>query len=281
MTKYLFLLFFFYSCVSVVKGQPETPTKKVVVTSLRKKTLVYNNEKGELHVNVSPKDVDRFKKLGLVRYCDFGARGDGNTDDIDAIAAAHAFANQRSLVVKADEGATYYIGGKERTAVIQTETDFGTATFIIDDTDVYNRRASVFMVRSNLQSFEPEGISSLSSDQEKISVPLPGTCLMIVTNSHVMRYIRFGPNQNNGSPQTDIFVVDKKGNVNMDAPIIWDFGQITEITALPIDGKILKITGGLFITIANKAESKYTCYNRNIAIRRSNVLVDGLEQGSP
>jgi hypothetical protein len=63
----------------------------------------------------------------------------------------------------------------------------------------------------------------------------------------------------------------------MDAPIIWDFDQITDITALPIDEKTLNITGGHFTTIANKAESKYTYYSRNIAIRRSNVLVNGLE----
>ena len=63
----------------------------------------------------------------------------------------------------------------------------------------------------------------------------------------------------------------------MNAPIIWDFDQITDITALPIDEKTLNITGGRFTTIANNAESKYTYYSRNIAIRRSNVIVDGLE----
>ncbi|HMQ91184.1 MAG TPA: hypothetical protein PKB07_26470, partial [Flavilitoribacter sp.] len=78
-------------------------------------------------------------------------------------------------------------------------------------------------------------------------------------------------------PQTDIFVADKNGRVDMDAPIIWDFDRIAEITALPIDEDTLYITGGRFTTIANKAESKYTYYSRNIAIRRSHVIVDGLE----
>ena len=100
----------------------------------------------------------KFKANGLVRYSDFGARGDGKTDDIDAIAATHAFANQHGLSVKADEGATYYIGGKNRTAVIRTDTDFGTAAFIIDDTDVQNRNAHVFLVSSSLKPFRPEGI---------------------------------------------------------------------------------------------------------------------------
>jgi len=151
------------------------------------------------------------------------------------------------------------------------------AAFIIDDTEVQNRSASIFMVSSSLQPFVLEGISSCKRNQEKIDVSLPGSCLITVTNSHVKHYIRFGLNQNNGSPQTDIFVVDKNGNVDMDAPIMWDFDQITDISALPLDETTLNITGGRFTTIANKAESKYTYYSRNIAIRRSNVLVDGLE----
>lgn len=214
---------------------------------------------------------------GVVRYSDFGARGDGKTDDIDAIVAAHAFANQHGHSVKADEGATYYIGGRNRTAVIQTDTDFGTAAFIIDDTEVQDRSAHVFLVSSNLEPFGIEGISSLKRGQKKIDVSLPGTCLVTVTDSHVRRYIRFGPNRNNGSPQTDVFIVDKDGNVDGNAPIIWDFDQITKITALPIDEETLTITGGRFTTIANQADSRYTYYNRGLAIRRSNVLVDGLE----
>ncbi|CAN5624748.1 hypothetical protein BH23BAC1_BH23BAC1_39600 [soil metagenome] len=276
--KYMLLFFFlFFTVFRLVQGQTKGPLENVVITSENKKTQVSTYEKGELHVNVSPKDVLIFKANGFVRYSDFGARGDGKTDDIDAIAAAHTFANQHGLLVKADEGATYYIGGKERTAVIRTDTDFGTAAFIIDDTEVQNRNASVFLVSSSLQSFKLEGISSLKRNQEKIDVSLPGTCLITVTNSHVKHYIRFGLNQDNGSSQTDIFVVDKNGNVDMDAPIIWDFDQITDITALPIDETTLNIIGGRFTTIANKAESKYTYYSRNIAIRRSNVLVNGLE----
>ncbi len=275
--KYPLLTLLLLICVLATQGQNKGPQENVVITSQKNKIQVSTNEKGELKVNVSPKDVAKFKAAGLVRYSDFDARGDGKTDDIDAIAATHAFANLHGLPVKADVGATYYIGGKERTAVIRTDTDFGTAAFIIDDTEVQNRNTSVFTVSSSLRPFKLETISLLKRNQKKIDVSLPGSCLITVTNVNVKQYIRFGLNQNNGSSQTDIFVVDKNGNVDMNAPIIWDFDQITEITALPIDESPLKITGGRFTTIANKAESKYTYYNRNIAIRRSNVLVEGLE----
>ena len=238
--------------------------------------LVYG-QTSSIFDNISSKQLAKFKAAGVVSYRDFGAKGDGKTDDMEAIAATHAFANTNGLKVKADANATYYVSGKERTAMIQTDTDFGTAAFIIDDTDVQNRNASVFMVSSNLQSFKLSTVSSLKRNQKKIDASLPSTCLITVTNANVKQYIRFGLNQNNGSSQTDIFVVDKNGNVDMNAPIIWDFDQITDITALPIDEKPLKITGGRFTTIANKAESKYTYYSRNIAVRRSNVLIEGLE----
>ena len=275
--KYSLLSFLLSTCVTLGWGQSKVPVENVLISSEKKKTDVKTSENGELQVHVSPKDLHKFKNRGWVSYSDFGARGDGKTDDIDNIAAAHAVANQYALSVRADEGATYYIGGKERTAVIRTNTDFGTAAFIIDDTEVQNRNASVFMVSSGLQPIKLETISSLKRNQQKIEQSLPMPSLITVTNANVKRYIRFGLNQNNGASQTDIFIAGKNGNLDMNAPIIWDFDQVTDITALPIDEKTLTITGGHFTTIANKAESKYTYYNRNIAIRRSHVIVKGLE----
>jgi hypothetical protein len=275
--KYVLSLLCLLLWVTAVHGQVESPSEAVVITIVDGRTEVRTDENGVLHVSVSRDDARGFRARGSVRYREFGARGDGRTDDIDAIAAAHAFANQYGLAVRADEGATYYIGGKERTAVIQTDTDFGTAAFLIDDREVRNRGASVFTVASSLRPLKLTGISSLRRNQARIDVALPGPSLITATDSHVRRYIRFGPNQNDGSPQTDIFVVDGAGKVDENTPIIWDFDRITEITALPMDERTLHIKGGRFTTIANQAESRYTYYSRNIAIRRSNVVVDGLE----
>jgi len=279
--QFIFKGMLLWCCLSfgavVAMGQAESSIDNVVITFSNEKTQVTINEDGKLQVNVSPQNVQMFKTRGWVAYSDFGARGDGKTDDIDAIAGTHAFANQYSLQVKAGDGGTYYIGGKARVAVIRTNTDFGEASFIIDDTEVQNRNTPIFLVSSNLQPFELKGISSLKRNQQNIATSLPGTCLITVTNSRVKHYIRFGLNQNDGAAQTDIFIVDKNGKIDMSAPIIWDFDQITRISALPIDAKPLTIKGGHFTTIANKAESKYTYYNRNIAIKRSNVFVEGLE----
>lgn len=275
--KYALFCFLLFTCPMLGWGQAKTLVEKIQISAEKKNTGVSTSEKGELQISVSPGDLQKFKNRGWVLYSDFGARGDGKTDDIDAIAATHAVANQYELSVKADEGATYYIGGKDRTAVIRTNTDFGRAAFIIDDTEVQNRNASFFIVSSALQPITLEKISSLKRNQQQIGQSLPQACLITVTNANVKRYIRFGLNQNNGASQTDIFVADKNGNLDRNTPIIWDFDQVTDITALPIDENTLTITGGRFTTIANKTESKYTYYNRNIAIRRSRIIVQGLE----
>ena len=217
------------------------------------------------------------KTMDPVRYRDFGAAGDGKTDDLAAIVMAHEHANRHGLPVQAEADATYYIGGQDKTAVIMTDTDFGTAKFIIDDTEVENRRAQVFEVRSAHDPIPLEGISSLKKNQTRIEVSLPQPCLVQVENAHVKQYIRYGNNRNNGKSQTDVFIADRDGNVDQDAPIIWEFGRITRMTAQPIDPAPLTVTGGRFTTIANAAESNYSYYARGIAIRRSNVTIDGLE----
>jgi hypothetical protein len=236
-----------------------------------------NRESAIIPQSISDEKLQGFINRGYLRYAEFGATGNGVTDDMPAIVAAHDYANEHGLSVKADEGAAYYIGGMDLTATIQTDTDFGAASFIIDDTDLENHRAQVFEVTSTLEPFTLEGITSLRRDQQNIGVSLPGPALIMVTDNSVRLFIRFGRNQNPGSPQTDIFMADEDGNVDMNGPIIRDFNQISDIRALPVDEITLNITGGHFTTVANQAESRYTYHSRGMAIRRSNVVVDGLE----
>ena len=271
------LLILLSSCGLLAQNTDRHPSRHVEITLNEGVTALHSAKNGTLRLNVTPTHAKKFQTRGLVRYGDFGAIGDGKQDDIDAIAGTHAYANQHGLKVAADEGATYYVGGRERTAVIQTDTDFGTAAFVIDDTDVDNNRASVFLVASNQSPVPVDGVSALRKEQEKLDISLPGPSLVTVTNSGVKHYIRYGLNQNSGSSQTDIFIVDADGRVDKSTPIIWDFAQVTDITAVPIDEDTLHITGGRFTTIANRAESKYDYYSRNIEVRRSNVLIDGLE----
>jgi hypothetical protein len=277
MKKIQLLLTFALVLLTTLKAQSNGQSRNVKITSLEEPISVSCIEKGELLVNVSNKEVQYFKIKGEVYYSDFGAIGDGKTDDMDAIAGTHAFANQHKLKVKANKGATYYLGSSPRTAIIQTDTDFGTAAFIIDDAKAEKSNASVFLVSSNQKSMKLENLTTLKRNQPSIDLSLTGTSIITVNDSNVKQFIRLGGNQDSGASQTDIFIVDKDGKVDQNTPIIWDFNQITDAMVIPMDESLLTISGGRFTTIANAESSKFDYYNRNIVIKRSNVLVTGLE----
>ncbi len=211
-----------------------------------------------------------------VTYEEFGAVGDGKADDQDAIVAAHAAANERGLPVKAGDGKTYYIGRGAKVAVIMTDVDFGTASFVIDDRDVENLRAPVFRVEPSTPAFDIEGVASLAAGQAELGVKLPAPCLVEVENANILQYIRYGHNQNNGTPRKEVFLADANGAVDPRTPLLWDYTAVTRLKAHPIDAKTLTIRGGRFKTIANQAESKYTYYRRGIDVNRSNVRIEGL-----
>lgn len=212
-----------------------------------------------------------------VTYEDFGAVGDGKADDFSAIVKAHDHANERGLTVFANETATYYIGGKNKTATIKTNTDWSTARFIIDDTRVEERGAWVFSVTPSAESVNiTEKLSALKIDADNIGTKLNEKSLVVLTDSNVKRYVRKGANQNSGSNQTDIIIADKNGNISADTPLIWGFNEITDAVAYPMDTEKLTIKGGHFTTIANNAESEYNYYARGIVVKRSNTVIDGL-----
>lgn len=212
-----------------------------------------------------------------VTYEDFGAVGDGRTDDSEAIVKTHEYANANGLSVFAKETATYYIGGADKTAVIMTDTDWSTARFIIDDTQVENKSAWVFNV-APLQGGKDvtDKVLPLKSDAKNIGTPLESKSLVVLTDSNVKRYIRKGANQNSGSNQADVMVVDENGNISPETPLIWDFDSVTSAVAYPIDTETLTIKGGRFTTLANGAASEYTYYARGILVRRSNTVIDGI-----
>lgn len=211
-------------------------------------------------------------------YEQFGAKGDGVTDDLPAIIATHAAANEKGLPVKARNGKTYYIGNSVGTAIVRTDVDFGNARFIIDDSNVSveNRDAELFQVESALEPITIEGVGSLKRDQTSIGRTLPGRCLVEVVNDKRKVYIRLGANQNSGVSQKEFFIADKNGDIDPSTALVWDYDEITKMTARPIDEKPLTIKGGIFTTIANQAPSKYTYYCRGFSVERSNVRIENV-----
>lgn len=212
-----------------------------------------------------------------VTYEDFGAVGDGVTDDSEAIVKAHEYANEKGLSVLTDETATYYISGSNKTAYIKTDTNWSTSRFIIDDTNVENIGTWIFNVAPSKSGVSiTDKVSPLGIDATNIGTTLEDKSLVVLVDNNVKRYIRKGANQNSGSNQTDVILVDENGDISPDTPLIWDFETITSASAYPVDTETLTIRGGRFTTIANEAPSEYTYYSRGIVVKRSNTVIDGL-----
>ena len=227
-----------------------------------------------VHILVSVVSV--FSAEAVVTYEEFGAVGDGKKDDFAAIVEAHRCANERGEPVRAKDGATYYIGGAAQTAVIRTDVDFGTARFIIDDTEVENRNTSVFSVPSDLSAFPVEGIGSLARGQTNLGVRLPMACLVRIENDRVRQYIRSGANANDGAPQQEVLVVKPNGDIDGHTPVLQPYAAVTRAMAYPIDAKPLVIRGGVFRTIANREQENLSYFGRGISVRRSRTRIEGL-----
>ncbi len=206
-----------------------------------------------------------------VTYKDFGAAGDGKTDDMRSIAACHDYANKAGIPVVAGKG-KYYIGSKDITAIIMTDTDFSDAEFIIDDKNPENICQHCFWVKSEAAHFVP-AVSSVCANQTRLSFPHEGTVYLRVFSDKKV-YIRKGLNKDNGTDASDSILVDNNGNVC--CTINWEHEKIKSAYAFSVDDKPVTIRGGCFVTIANCCESKYNYHERNILITRSNVTVEKL-----
>ena len=210
----------------------------------------------------------------FVTYEDYGAKGDGKTNDVPALKQAHAEANQKKLPVLANETAVYYIDGKADIINITTDTDWSIAHFIIDDRQVEKVGTEVFRISSSYAA-ENLDLKTLKKGQKNIGLKFDGPVLVAAVNANVKQYIRYGGNQDNGQSMSDVFLVDKDGNVDPSTPILWDFDAITSVNVRRIDTEPLYLKGGYIETVAN-ADKGTSYYYRGIRVYRSNVIADGL-----
>lgn len=210
-----------------------------------------------------------------VSYEAFGAVGDGVHDDLPAIIEAHAFANAHALPVKTKADAVYHLGRRALTAIIETDTDWNTSRFIVDDTDVENYRVPLFTVRSQLQPVTLT-FPRLTRDQKTTDTKPPRDCWVRIENNANRVYIRRGLNQNKGTAQHDCFILRRDGTI--EGAIDWEYDAITRTEAHPIDERPLVIKGGVFTTTANRMKQGkgYRYWARNIVITRSNTTVEHL-----
>ncbi len=208
-----------------------------------------------------------------VDYESFGAIGDGKTDDLPAIVKAHAHANEHGLQVRTKPEATYHLGRRALTASIQTDTDWNTSKFIIDDSQgVDDFSKPLFEITSRLEAF-PLKIDRLTRGQTHLNVRPPADCFVYVENDNHRLFIRRGGNRNHGTVQQEPFILRRDGTI--EGGIDWDYETVTRVIAKPIDPEPLIVRGGIFTSIGNRdTTTKY--WGRNLSIRRSNTGIDAV-----
>ncbi|MBR6051112.1 MAG: right-handed parallel beta-helix repeat-containing protein [Clostridia bacterium] len=218
-----------------------------------------------------------------VSYSDFGAVGDGEHDDFLAIKAAHDYANERGLPIRAESGATYYIWiySVGRQIDIKTDTDWTGATFIIDDRCVpvdssRKYQMPIFRIAPSEEAREINGVSPLSEDATNIGVKPGEKCVAVIENNNSKTYIRTGIHASAGDPRREPILVDENGDIDPSTPLTWGYDEITSLRLYPIDETTLTVRGGHFHTVANEKPWNFTYFYRSITVERSNTVLEGI-----
>ena len=234
--------------------------------------------------DVDLKKVSYGRDISTVYYDDFGAVGDGVTDDFDAIYRAHEFANISGQTVKADPGATYYMcttyyNGLRHHVSIRTNVDWQGAKFIIDNSRLEKDEGAknyYKLMNSNIFIVEPDPehkvekiterkiledllVSGINRETDNIPLKLEGwdKGLMIVPYNSSHKVCRKkGYDVYDGSTMQEPIVLDKDGNVSADTPIINDYTALDYIDVYRLDESFnITVENGIFTTVATSFNS--------------------------
>ena len=240
-------------------------------------TTIIKNKKATATISKGTIDT---KDLRNVYYSDFGAKGDGETDDFFAIQACHEYANKWGNTVHANEGKTYYIGNKTNGAqvTVKTDTYMHGANFIVDDHEIeihYNkatqcnkevngecsecltRGAAIFFfdndiddvnVKEALQQNLPimGGFGESDNTTKFENWPLDYDALVVFGSSERKIYIRQGANADGGDDQYEAILVHADGTIDPSTPLTWDYTKVSWATAYSAEDKEIIFDGALY-----------------------------------
>jgi hypothetical protein len=240
-----------------------------------------------------------YDSVSVVRYSDFGAVGDGKTDDFEAILATHKYANECGQKVLGDPGKTYYIDTDfDEEIVVKTDVDFCGATFVINDVGdsaYQNRSLAFFTWVSDYKKIytKDADLDEAFGDERYVakgatSIPwlankLDRKCTVIIWNSNHKDYIRWGANVNSGSDRHEIIIVNPDGTLDPDTVTAFEYTTVTRMDISSADDAPLTVENGNFRNICCRTVvktnfiAKYHSYHHGLAFRRSNVTAKNID----
>ncbi len=237
---------------------------------------------GRKYLSSVQADADKIAELSEavinvrdVFYEDFGAVGDGITDDYEAILAAHSYANEHGHTVVARENAKYYMAAIQSTVKISTNVCWQNASFIIDDRETKaGSRESKLAVFTVIPDYEAaffdrdsslvqalNGSGGIRACAENIGIAFGYPVILTL--------------ENRDSNLKEIILIDADGNIDPSTPILNDFEKLTSVYSVRTDDSPITVKGGNFVLLPNRSESS-TPFARNIEILRSNTTLSDI-----
>ena len=240
-----------------------------------------------------------FKKdISFITYEDFGAKGDGETNDFESILSAHNYANLCGQTVIGNKDATYYISATRGVAIpIKTNVDWSGAKFIIDDTTASktDRDVNIFEIVADSQRIAASkeeraalAAAGLNPSTTKIDLTLlgvSGPVMIIPYNSNHKVYRRRSYSNWQGASMHEVIVLDAEGNVSQDTPIMFDYTSITTLYIYPLDeSTAITVQNATFTTrasqinrITSSGDTSGGYIYRGISINRSYTTLKNIK----
>ena len=209
------------------------------------------------------------KDISVLYYEDFGAKGDGETDDFKAMYNTHVMANKGGQTVLGTPGAEYYIfntrmtvDGKETpvSIPIRTTTNWQGAKIIIDDTNISLHSTNSDLARYDIfhilpdeehekftfkdNKFKDQTVldaivsDGLNPDTKKINFKVDGwdgSLLIVPVNNEHRVFRRRGYGSHAGAEMHEIIKIDKDGNVSEETPIMFEYTNLNYILVYKLD----------------------------------------------